>query len=293
MSRQVVITVDDLGVDPRTISLVADLAAAGRVSAASVIPMAPSATRAVQLLAASAGSGAKRSLSIGLHATFTGDGAAGWAPLTGGRSLVSTAGGTFHDDVGDFAATADPREVLGELEAQVAWFDAEGIRPTHLDSHEGALYGIDGPGFLTSTVRVCAAHELALRLPRVVPDGLGALVGPAMRQAHRQSVELADDLGVVLPETIGTEWRPLSDLSGYTDLRDAYLTLLRSLPEGLSEIFLHPAMEPGTAGVRVASLQKRLWERRLLQDDAFGEVLAEEDIRVVPWPLPPSGTLRQ
>ncbi len=285
MSRRLVLTADDVGVDPRTTDTVARLVADGRLTAASVIPMAPSAAQAVAALAGHAAPGAGRSLSLGLHATFTA-GPAGrpWAPLTGAASLRRPGAQAFHDDVSAFAAAADPGDVLAELRAQVDWFADVGAQPSHLDSHHGALYGIDGPHFLEQAVRVCAVRGLVLRLPRVVPAALGVL-RPGVREVHRGAVELADAFGVPLPETIGTEWRPLAELSGYADLRDSYIALLRALPEGLSEIFLHPSAEPGPRGGEPDGLLKRVWERRLLEDDAFSDVLAAEGIEVVPWPV--------
>lgn len=284
MSRRLVITADDLGVDRSTTDAVVELVSAGRLSAASIIPMATAAAEAVALLAANSHAGARRALSLGVHATFTGNaGGGGWGPLTGGTSLLRPGSAQFHADVAAFAATAQASEVLAELRAQVDWFAASGLRATHLDSHHGALYGIDGPHFMRPAVQVCAERGLALRLPRIVPDELGVL-RPGVREMHRVSVALADELGVTLPETIGTEWRPLSQLSGYADLREAYLSLLRGLPDGLSEIFLHPAAEPVSARPLTDGTLKRVWERRLLQDDAFGDALASEGILVVPWP---------
>jgi predicted glycoside hydrolase/deacetylase ChbG (UPF0249 family) len=287
VTRRLVLTADDVGIDRGTVDAVVELVAAGRLSAASVIPMAAWAAEAVAVLAEHALPGRHRGLSLGLHATFTADPRGHrWGPLSGATatpSLVSPGTEVFHPDVPAFAAVADEREVLGELRAQVDWFASARVRPTHLDSHHGALYGIDGPHFLRPAVRVCAERGLVLRLPRVVPDELGVL-RPGVREMHRACVALADDLGVTLPETIGTEWRPLAQISGYPDLRDAYIALLRGLPEGVSEIFLHPAAEQSSAGPPANGMLKRVWERRLLQDDAFADALAREGIVVVPWP---------
>lgn len=285
MTRRLVITADDVGADRASIDAVVGLVGAGRVSAASVIPMAPWAADAVQVLATGCRTGA---ISLGLHATFTADpNGAGWGPLSGGPSLVAPHTARFPADVMTFAELARPAEVQEELRAQVAWFGPHGVRPSHLDSHDGAIFGVDGSHFIDAAVAICAEHDLVLRLPRTVPAELGLL--PArVREMHRDSVALADDFGVRIPETVGTEWRPLSQLSGYEDLRAAYLALLRGLPEGLSEIFLHPAVDPRPAAAMTDGMVKRVWEHRLLQDDAFGDALAEEGIVVVPWPAPAS-----
>lgn len=283
MSRQLVVTADDLGVDPATIEALAELVPAGRVSAASVIPMAPWAGLAVDRLKGYTRQGGSGRLSLGLHANFTAEvGGGSWGPRTAGPSLVRPGTGTFHSDVAAFAAAADANEVFDEMLAQVAWFEATGVRPTHLDSHHGAIYGIDGPHFLHIAVQVCAAHGLALRLPRVVPDELGAL-RPNVRLVHRAAVALADDLEVQLPQTLVTDWRPQRAISGYLDLRDAYLRKIRDLPQGRSEMFLHPAAVTTGQAPERADQVKRQWELRLLQDDAFAQALTVEGVEVVTW----------
>lgn len=283
MSRQLVVTADDLGVDEATVHAIADLVPSGRVSSASVIPMATWAGLAVDRLKGYTGLGGQRSLSLGLHATFTAEfDGNGWSPRTSAPSLVRPGTHRFHHDVAAFAAAADTTEVLDEMLAQVAWFTSAGVRPTHLDSHHGAIYGIDGPQFLHVAVQVCAAHDLALRLPRTVPEDLGAL-RPNVRLVHRAAIALADDLRVQLPETVVTDWRPQRQIADYSDLRDTYLRKIRDLPEGLSELILHPAAAGSGGDRRLADATKRRWELELLRDDAFAHTLAVEGIQVVTW----------
>lgn len=191
-------------------------------------------------------------------------------------------GSAFYADVTSFARAAMHDEVLAELRAQIAWFAQAGARPTHLDSHSGAIYGIRGRHFLHSAVLACAEHGLALRLPRKVPEALGA-VPPAVRVVHRAAVALADDLDVQLPETLVTDWRPGAEISGYADLRNSYLRMIGELPDGLSELMLHPASATEGPHRLPAERLKRQWELRLLQDDDFVDTLAAEGVAVVAW----------
>ena len=291
MSRRLVITADDVGLDEPTVTAVAELARAGRLTAVSVIPMAGWAFQALEVLRPSAGGRSPMAgpylnpgLSIGLHATFTSDLSRGsWGPWSPGASLVRPGGRRFYTNVVDFAAAAHPQDVLAELRAQIAWLRDSGVGPSHLDSHHGAIYGLVGPDFVQVALTVCAENGLALRLPRRLPWAMGE-VSPAVRLTHERGIAAADELGVQLPETIVTEWRPGAVLSGYADLRDSYLAMLRQLPDGLSEVFLHPARPPAPGTRCSSALAKRTWEYRLLQDDAFGATLAAEGIEVVSWP---------
>lgn len=283
MTRKVVITADDLGVDEASIHAVAALVPAGRVSAASIIPMAAWAGLAVDRLKEFTAPGRPEVFSLGVHATLTNETSRGWGPRTRGMSLVPPGGSAFHPDVTSFAEAATHAEVLAELRAQIAWFAQSGVRPTHLDSHAGAIYGIHGRHFLHSAVLACAEHGLALRLPRTVPGSLGALLRPAVRIAHRAAVALAEDLEVQIPEVLVTDWRPGAEISGYEDLRNSYLRMIGELPEGLSEIFLHPAAATGDRDRQPAERMKRQWELQLLQDDVFADALTAEGVAVVTW----------
>ena len=289
MSRRLVITADDVGLDLPAVRAVADLARAGRLTAVSIIPMAASATRALAQIGRVNGvasrdvPGGRPPVSIGLHATFTSDLAPGnWGPRSARASLKQPETGQFHSRVVDFAAVARPEDVLAELRAQIAWFRDAGVNPTHLDSHHGAIYGLAGPSFLRVALQACAENGLALRMPRRIPAEVW--VSRTARLAHERAVAAADELGVALPETITTEWRPGDALAGYAELRHSYLTMLRRLPEGLSEIFLHPSPPPARGADIPPWLAKRVWEHRLLQDDEFSDTLSAEGIEVVSWP---------
>ncbi|MFC8799320.1 ChbG/HpnK family deacetylase [Promicromonospora sp. NPDC057138] len=157
--------------------------------------------------------------------------------------------------------------------------------PDRLDSHRGSLYGLAGRSYLPEAIGVCAQRGMALRLPRgleLYGDDDPLLATPAVRTRHASAVAAADAAGVRLPRVIATHRGGDAEARDYVTLRDHYLRLLDRLPEGASEIFLHPA--PDTARLREASAgwwRKRTWELRLLGDPVFIREVERQGIDLV------------
>ena len=98
---------------------------------------------------------------LGLHLTITSE----WDTYRWGSvesrdrvpSLLDSTG-TFPSEVAPVAARAKPDEVERELRAQVERALALGIRPTHLDSHMGALFAT--PQLIAAFVKVAREYRL-------------------------------------------------------------------------------------------------------------------------------------
>ncbi|MFD2795314.1 ChbG/HpnK family deacetylase [Promicromonospora vindobonensis] len=157
--------------------------------------------------------------------------------------------------------------------------------PDRLDSHAGTLYGLEGRSYLAEAIAVCARRGLAFRLPRgleLYGDDDPVLATAAVRSRHASAVAAADAAGVRLPRVIATHRGGDAEIRDYGTLRDHYLRLLERLPEGTSEVFLHPA--PDTARLRALSAgwwRKRTWELRLLGDPVFIREIERQGIDLV------------
>ncbi|GII75862.1 hypothetical protein Sru01_08440 [Sphaerisporangium rufum] len=276
MTRRVVITADDLGREPATTDVIAALLAEGRVSATTLICVSPDAARAARLVGA-------LGVTPRLHVTLTGEsGLPRWRPLAGPASLAGP-DGTLTDDPFALGARGEAPDVIREADAQLARLREYGVTPVAADSHAGTLYGLHGRSWLAETLEWCARHGLAFRLPRDAEPYAGGPLPPPLAAAHERAVALADALGVAIPQTIATNRSGAGELGGYRRLRDDYLRRLAELPEGTSEIFLHPSTADA-AGEPDGIV--RAWEARLLRDPVWHAALDREGVEVVPgwWP---------
>ncbi|GAA3646259.1 hypothetical protein GCM10022224_006250 [Nonomuraea antimicrobica] len=271
MTRRVVITADDLGREPGTTDVIVSLLAEGHVTATTLICVSPVAERAARLVG-------ELGVLPRLHVTLTSErGLPRWRPLDGAASLVDP-DGTLTDDPMTLGARGEAHDVIGEAEAQLGWMRERGPVPEAADSHAGTLYGLHGRSWLAEALHWCARHSLAFRLPRDPEPYIGGPLPPQLAAAHAQAVALADALGVSLPQTIATNRRGAHDLGSYEHLRDDYLRRLAALPEGTSELFLHPSSEDA---VRGPDGIVRVWETRLLRDPVWHRALESEGVETV------------
>lgn len=282
MNRRLVLTADDLGRETAGVRPILDLLACGPLTATTLIPVAPD---SVPAAAACREAGVQPRL----HVTLTSErGLAGWRPLTTDTGSLTDRAGLLHTDPRVLGERGDGGEVLAEVAAQWDWMLAQGLRPTGLDSHAGALYGLHGRSWLAETLRFCADRELAFRLPRdpslfLAAEPVAAAAEPnapaVVLERHAQAVGYADSWGVRLPAAIASRRAEDGRQGGYRALREDYLRLLGRLPEGTSEIFLHPAPPGAVAG---PDGDVRGWELRLLHDPVFHRALDTEGLDLVP-----------
>ncbi|MFB6609942.1 ChbG/HpnK family deacetylase [Agromyces sp. NPDC056379] len=271
MTRRLVLTADDLGREPGTSVEIARLAAEGAITASTVIVVAPGAE-------AAATSAARAGIVPRLHATLSSErGLTAWRPVRAAASLVS-ADGTLPFDPTEVGARADAADVAAELDAQLQRLTSWGIRPLALDSHAGTLYGLTGRPFIAEALELAARHGLGFRLPRDPALYLGGALPVEAASIHATGVAAADAAGVPIPAAIATNRTPAAQLGSYGSLRDGYLRLLGALPDGTSEIFMHPAPEHAVSGPDGIL---RAWELALLRDDAFRTAIETEGIELV------------
>ena len=207
-----------------------------------------------------------------------------WRPLADGVATLTDPDGSFHTDPGRLAGAATPADVDREMTAQLAWMHDAGLRPTGLDSHSGSLYGTRGRALLPAALEFCAENGLGFRLPRRLPRlidatwrGQGAPPlrrGRGRRRRGRACGCPRPSIGCWLPGRLL--------LGGYAQLRAGVLNQLRHLPEGVSELILHPAPPRAARRLDRAEGRKRVWELRLLRDPLFLRTLRSEGIRLVP-----------
>lgn len=270
MSRALVITADDLGREPSTTDEIVRLATDGLITATTLIPVSPQAVDAAVRIAATA-------ITPRLHLTLTSEtGLPAWRPLGDEVASLVTEDGTLPYDPFVVGGRGETEDVLSELDAQLYWCQEQGLAVVAADSHAGTLYGLHGRSWLEPTLRWCGEHGLAFRLPRDPEPYFGGPLPEPMRTAHAMAVELAAALDVRLPQTMVTNRRTAKDLGDYAALREQTLAQLAALPEGVSELFLHPTGAGTASGDPV-----RVWETRLLRDPVFAEALEREQIRLM------------
>lgn len=281
-TRAIILNADDFGMCHAANAAIATLLEEGAIDSATVMTPCAWAPEALAFAAA------RPHLDVGLHLVLTSEWRRyRWRPLTGtGTSLVD-ADGWFPADVAAVERQADPVHVAAEFEAQLAAALGAGVDVTHLDNHMGSVYGMaTGRDLLEPVFALAARHGLPFRLPRRL-DGSG--LDPALQAKVDEAAAAADALGVVIPDRL---WTHPFELAGegtpaeetYESVRDGFVDLLRAVPPGVTEIYVHPMVDGEELRVTVDfAAAKRGYERRLLTDPIVQRALAEEGLVRVGW----------
>ena len=280
-ARAIILNADDFGMCHAANEAIAELLLAGHLDSATVMTPCAWAPEALAFAAARPG------LSVGVHLVLTSEWSRyRWRPLSGGMSLVDR-DGYFPTDVRTVEERAAVEDVAAELEAQLDAALTAGVDITHLDNHMGSVYGLQtGRDLLEPVFALAARRGLPFRLPRVVD---GTEIGTAMQPALDRATAAADAAGVVILDRLWTHPFELAgegtdDEETYEQIRDGFLALLRAVPAGVTEIYLHPMVDGEELRAAVDyGAAKRGYERRLLADPLVHEVIEQEGLVRISW----------
>ncbi len=236
MAKNLVITADDFGAAPEVNEAVERGFGEGVLTAASLMVGAPAAADAVARAKRLSG------LGVGLHLVLV-EGRP-LSPPARIQSLVDAEGNFRADMVRagvHFAVSGAARRELGlEIAAQFAAFAATGLTLDHVNAHKHFHLH---PTIGRLVLEIGAAHGLAAaRLPveprdvlRSAEPGVSPPSGAVERFWAGRARAAFRRRGILVPDQVfGLAW---SGAMGERRLK----ALIERLPEGLSEIYLHPA----------------------------------------------------
>jgi chitin disaccharide deacetylase len=240
--KLLVVNADDFGLDPSVNAAIQKAHTTGLLTSASLMIAAPHAPEAVAFAKA------HPQLGVGLHLCLV-DGRA--AALPDKIPLLTTSAGELPLNPFDLSVRLSSHKQLImdieiELRAQISQFMDTGLHPTHFDTHQHTHLH---PPVLKIVMQLAREHEVTFirapveplwpalrcsqqRLPRkFVRWAIFAALGSgAKRQLRREKFRTVDRaVGVLDPGHLTEEF-----LAPY----------LRRLPDGLTEVFFHPADNP-------------------------------------------------
>ena len=262
-SKLLILHADDLGAAHSVNAASFDALDKGAISSASVMIPTP------WIAEVAAYARTHPNADLGLHLTLNAE----WETYKWGSveskdkvpSLLDSAG-VFPNETAPVAARAKADEVERELRAQVDRALALGIRPTHLDSHMGALFTT--PELIGTYIKVARAY----RLPFL-----------ALRGDPRSPTPFLTDKDVVLdavviagPEVPRDQWK------------NFYLKAIADLKPGLTEMIVHLGYDD--AELRAVTVNHEpygsAWRQRdydVVMSPEFKKALQDNKVILVTW----------
>jgi predicted glycoside hydrolase/deacetylase ChbG (UPF0249 family) len=263
-AKLVILHADDLGVAHSVNAASLDALDKGVISSASVMVPTPWVTEVA------AYARAHPNADLGLHLTLTSE----WLTYRWGSvassdkvpTLLDPAG-TFPSDVPPVAARASPVEVERELRAQIERALALGIRPTHVDSHMGALF---------STPELFAVYVKVAREYRLPFLALGNGLTPAFRAPLSDRDVLLDAVVIAGPDVPRDQWKAF------------YLNAIANLKPGLTEMIVHLGHDD--AELQAVTVDHEpygsAWRQRdydVVASPEFRKALRDHNVILVTW----------
>lgn len=272
MSKFLIINADDFGYNREQNEAIKHLLKEKLISSTSAMSVAPQVNDAINHCK-------DNSIPIGIHLAINSDsGDTPWHSISDGRILPKDSKElTFHTT----------REyVRWELECQYELLTGLGATVDHADNHSGTLYGINGRRFYKDAFDFCAQHNLPYRFPKTSgfidrqlgfnsPKAVKALQNHIVACGERRKVKMLDDLA-------SNPWN-VEKIGTYDNLRKYYLDLVDNCIDGVTEIFMHPALPLDAP--QQGEWQKRVWEYEILKSGCLIDRAKSNNIQVVSWSI--------
>lgn len=263
-AKLLIIHADDLGAAHSINAASFDALDRGTISSASIMIPTPWVTEVATYARA------HPNADLGLHLTITSEWETyrwgGVAPADKVPSLLDSTG-TFPSDVAPVVARAKALEVEREIRAQIDRAITLGIRPTHLDSHMGALFS--SPELFATYVRVARAYRLpflALRGDRRVKPPLPLL----------ETDVLLDTVIIASPEVPRERWK------------EFYLREISNLKPGVTELIVHLGRDDSELQAVTVNHEPygSAWRQRdtdVVNSPEFRKALTDNRVIVITW----------
>jgi len=243
-AKLLILHADDLGVAHSENAASFDALLKGGINSASIMMPTPWVTEVAAF------SKANPTADLGLHLVMTSE----WDTFRWGGLAPTDKTPSLHDPDGTMprqtqtvATRAKLDEVERELRAQIDRAYAIGLKPTHVDSHMGALFNT--PGLFATYVKVARSY----RLPFLAFIGAPSPAG----QSVLQPGDIFPDTVIVADNVPKERWNQF------------YLDAVKNLKPGLSEILFHLGYDD--AELRAVTVNH----------DAYGSAWRQRDIDLV------------
>jgi hypothetical protein len=263
-AKLLILHADDLGVAHSVNAASLDALERGAISSASIMMPTPWVTEVA------AWARAHPDADLGLHLTLNAEWETyRWGPVAPKERVPSLfdSSGTLPRETETVAQRAALAEVERELRAQVELALAHGIRPTHLDSHMGALFTT--PGLFATYARVARDY----RLPFLAVRQQGA---EAILASLTDRDVVLDTLVQAFPSVPPAQWKQF------------YLDAVRKLKPGLTEIIVHLGHDD--AELRAVTVNHEPWGSAWRQRDydvvtspEFRQALRDNGVTLIRW----------
>ena len=167
---------------------------------------------------------------------------------------------------------ASAEEVEIEIRAQIEKAIYLGMKPSHIDTHMGTLYG--SPDYVKVFLKVAEEYNIPANAIDLSDERVVEHFKKAGYPITDEVIETMANYS--LPKLDFFTSVPKGDT--YEAKRENFFQLVKSLPNGLTEIIFHPSVETDNLKSITNSWQQRVWEAELFSDPVVKKFFKDEEI---------------
>jgi predicted glycoside hydrolase/deacetylase ChbG (UPF0249 family) len=212
-------------------------------------------------------------LDVGIHFTLNAEWKFykwnGVSPSSEIPSLIAK-DGYFNSSLQPLIFGAKPEQVEKELRAQIDKAIANGIKPTHIDSHMGSMF------VTPALVRVALKVAGEYKIPLFIPMNEAKKSAPFLIKEIPSELITVDNFQMLPGEAVKGDWKAM-----YTDF-------IKALTPGLNEIVVHLSYD----NEEMQGIAKdhedygSAWRQKdldLVMSESFKKLLKDNHIQLVTW----------
>jgi len=271
-ARVVIIHTDDIGMCQASVDAFAELVDFGLISSGAVMVPCP------WFLESAAFSRQHPQVDVGVHLTLTCEyDRYRWGPIStrDPESGLLDEQGYLHKTSQAVWAQADADAAIAELDAQVRRALAEGMHPTHIDTHMGT---VAHPQYIPGYIQLANQYGLPPMIPRLSAEEFMAQyhVDEGTAQMLSGVISMLEEMGIPLLDRL--MGMPLDDP---TDRLAQVKAALDELKPGLTHFIIHPAKDTPELRAITDSWPSRVADYETFNSEAARALFREEGIQVI------------
>ncbi|MBI1932300.1 MAG: polysaccharide deacetylase family protein [Ignavibacteriales bacterium] len=217
---------------------------------------------------------------VGLHLTLTSE----WKTYRWGtvanKKLVPgllDSLGKMYRSVEEVVMHASAKEIETEIRAQIDYSISKGMKPDHIDTHMGTLYG--SPDYVKVFFKVAEEYRIPANAIDLSKEAVAQHFKNAGYPINEEVINLVNEYKLPKLDFFSS----VPNGNTYEEKRKNLFNHINELPAGLTEIIFHPSIETDNLKNITNSWQQRVWESQLFSDPVVKQFLVDNDIILTNW----------
>lgn len=278
MSKYLIINADDFGISNSVNKAIQKLKEENKISSATLMPNVEYYDDAVIW-------SKKNSKDIGLHITLMNDDSKFKNRSLSRLKSLEDENGFLYEDINKFRKSFKYKDIKQEINLQFEKLYNSGIDISHVDIHRYAIYPTYNPIVYTYICKKCRQYnKLPMRWSKNggynILKGINNLCDSD--NVSKFFAAIANLYDIPIPDYV-FKFPYRNTFKTYEEKKNAFIEMIGNLPEGISEVHIHPSIESEEIKNNNPTWKERVFEFELMMDEDIQDALKKEGIKLITY----------